>query len=134
CLGKQSTADETTITGCRHTRQPITLSRDRDPLAADRERARRRIRRRVSGATLRRKVLLLVSAVRAGLAGPLFGRRLPQLRAVALPPRPVRGRPCTNGQPWSARGPEPRLGAGGQGLTVRARSSADWAMRERDRT
>src|SRR2546425_185491 len=124
-----STADQITITGCRHTRQPITLSRDRDPLTADRERARRRIRRRVSGATLRRKVLLLVPAVRAGLAGPLLGRRLPQLRAVALTRRALCGRPRAPGPPWSAGSAEPRLGAGGKRFASYERAAPAWSSR-----
>src|SRR5438445_764583 len=100
-------------TGCRRTRQPVTSEAD-DPNSdsADRERSRRGIRFRVPGAAPRREVLLLVSAVGAGLARPLLRRRVPQLRALPLAHRALGRRSRAALRPRPARGGEPRRGPG----------------------
>src|SRR2546425_2444744 len=97
-------------------------SYDRDPFPADRERSRRRVRRGLSRTPLRREVLLLVTALRARLAGPLLGRRLPQLRPLPLSDRPVRGPPRRLRPAWRSRGREPGLGTGGQGRASNERA------------
>src|SRR5574341_570582 len=82
---------------------------------AHRERAGRGIRRVVPGATPCRKVLLLVPALGAGLARPLLGRRLPELRALPVADRSVRRRSVALHPARARRGAEPGRRSGGQG-------------------
>src|SRR6266571_5848151 len=87
-------------------------SHDPRPRATHRERSRRRVCRVVPGAASGREVFLLVPAVRPRLAGALLGRRIPQLRALALAHRALRARARRILPAWPARSAEPRLGTG----------------------
>src|SRR5216117_3855897 len=90
------------------------VRRPRDPRLriAHGERSRRRVCRLVPGAAFGREVFLLVPAVRPRLAGALLGRRIPQLRALALAHRALRARARRILPAWPARSAEPRLGTG----------------------
>src|SRR6266511_3820826 len=62
---------------------------DSDSYAVDGERSRGRIRFRISREAAAGEVLLLVPPVGACVAGPVLGRRVSQLRALALVDRAV---------------------------------------------
>src|SRR5207248_2300404 len=75
------------------------------------------------------EVLLLVPPVGAGLARPVLGRCVPQLRALALVDRALRrgARAPVPGRP--ARGREPRRGPGRQRPTVARGAARAWRAR-----
>src|ERR1700693_1123952 len=69
----------------------------------------------VPGQGAGREVLLLVSPVRARMARALRGRRVPQLRPLALADRALRGRGRRVLRTRSRGNAQSRVGAGGQG-------------------
>src|SRR2546425_634644 len=124
----EKTAGPDYATGCRRTRQPVTLkptaggADDPGSGAAHREQTRGRVCFRVPRPAAARKVLLLVPAVGARVARALLRRRVPQLRALALTDRAIGGGAGRRVPPGAARGPEPGRRAGRQGSDPAARS------------